>query len=336
MSEKVRLEDIAKIAGVSVATASRALNDSPLINRMTKRRIWKVARDHNYVLTHEMPLSMSGSQATIAIVIPPPFGREGLFSDPFYQELISGVGEAARDMGCDLLLSHLTPKNQHDLYLLMQSIRADGVVFLGQSYLHDRFNNLAKSTNKFIVWGEAMPDQLYCTVGSNNFQGGMRAAQHLIGLGRKRIAYFGQTDGAEMRQRFLGYRAALDEAGIEFDPSLMVNSHYKLESAEAALMGFASQNIPFDGIFAVSDIIALGTISGLRRLGRRVPEDVSVVGYDNIQLSVYTYPTLTTISQDMARAGKLIVSKLIGNISNEQSHSERVATQLIIRGSCGG
>ena len=173
-------------------------------------------------------------------------------------------------------------------------------------------------------------------MGSNNFQGGFRAAQHLIARGRRKIAYFGQTDGAEMRQRFLGYRAALEEAGLEFDPKLVVNSHYKLESAEAALMGFASQNIEFDGLFAISDIIALGAITGLRRMGRTVPQDVSVVGYDNIQISSYTFPALSTISQDMALAGKLMVSKLIGNISNEQSLSERVATQLIIRGSCGG
>jgi hypothetical protein len=96
---KIRLEDLARIAGVSVATVSRALNDSPAVNRVTKRRVWKIARDHSYVLNHDMPLSMSGSQATIAIVIPPPHGREGRFSDPFYQEMISAVGEAARDMG---------------------------------------------------------------------------------------------------------------------------------------------------------------------------------------------------------------------------------------------
>ncbi|MEI9903176.1 MAG: LacI family DNA-binding transcriptional regulator [Asticcacaulis sp.] len=145
---------MARIAGVSVATVSRALNDSPAVNRVTKRRVWKIARDQNYVLNQDMPMSMSGSQATIAIVIPPPHGREGRFSDPFYQEMISGVGEAARDMGCDLLLSHLTPRSQNDLAALMQSIKADGVIFLGQSYLHDRFNHLANSTNKFIVWGQ--------------------------------------------------------------------------------------------------------------------------------------------------------------------------------------
>src|SRR3569623_335469 len=111
-SSKIRLEDLAKIAGVSVATASRALNDSPAVTRDTKRRVWKNARDHNYVHNLDMPLSMSGSQATIAIGIPPPHGREGRFSDPFYQEMISAVGEAARDMGGDLLLSHLTPRNQ--------------------------------------------------------------------------------------------------------------------------------------------------------------------------------------------------------------------------------
>jgi len=140
--KKVRLEDLAALAEVSVATVSRALNDSPAVNRVTKRRIWKLARDHNYVLQQDMPLSMSGAQATIAIVIPPPHGREGRFSDPFYQEMTAAVGEAARDMGCDLLLSHLTPRSQNDLLSLMQNIRADGVVFFGQYILKERVNEI--------------------------------------------------------------------------------------------------------------------------------------------------------------------------------------------------
>lgn len=336
ISGKVRLEDIARLAGVSVATVSRALNDSTAINRITKRRIWKIARDHNYILSHDMPLSMSGSQATIAIVIPPPHGREGRFSDPFYQEMISGVGEAARDMGCDLLLSHLTPKNQNDLMSLMQSIKADGVVFLGQSYLHERFNQLAQSTNKFIVWGEEIPGQNYCTVGSNNHQGGARATSHLARLGRKRIAYLGDTDGAEMKQRYLGYRSALEEAGLKFDPALVVNAHYEMESAGASVLSMLNKGIAFDGLFCASDVIALGAIKGLRRSGLRVPEDISVVGYDNIQIAGFSHPSLTTISQDLPRAGKLMVSKLIGTISNDQIGSERLATELVVRESCGG
>ncbi len=333
---KIRLEDLARIAGVSVATVSRALNDSPAVNRVTKRRVWKIARDHNYVLNQDMPMSMSGSQATIAIVIPPPHGREGRFSDPFYQEMISGVGEAARDMGCDLLLSHLTPRSQNDLAALMQSIKADGVIFLGQSYLHDRFNHLANSTNKFIVWGQEIPGQRYCTVGSNNLQGGTRATAHLARLGRKRIAYFGETEGTEMKQRYQGYLNVLADSGLAYDPRLVVPTHFELASAEAAVVNLINKGIAFDGLFAASDIIALGAVRGLIRMGLSVPGDVSVVGYDNIALASLTHPSLTTISQDLARAGKLMVSKLIGSISNDETHSEIVSTELVVRESCGG
>lgn len=336
ISGKIRLEDLAKIAGVSVATVSRALNDSPAVNRVTKRRVWKIARDHNYVLNQDMPMSMSGSQATIAIVIPPPHGREGRFSDPFYQEMISAVGEAARDMGCDLLLSHLTPKSQNDLATLMANIKADGVIFLGQSYLHDRFNHLADSTSKFIVWGQELPGQKYCTVGSNNLQGGTRATSHLARLGRRRIAYFGETEGTEMKQRFQGYLSALAEAGLTYDPKLVIPTHFELASAEAAVLSLINKGLAFDGIFACSDIIAFGAIRGLTRAGRSVPGDVSVVGYDNIQLASLTHPALTTISQDLARAGKLMVSKLIGSISNDDIHTEILSTELVVRESCGG
>lgn len=333
---KIRLEDLARVAGVSVATVSRALNDSPAVNRVTKRRVWKIARDHNYVLNQDMPMSMSGSQATIAIVIPPPHGREGRFSDPFYQELISAVGEAARDMGCDLLLSHLTPRNQNDLVALMQNIKADGVIFLGQSYLHDRFNHLAETTQKFIVWGQALPGQKYCTVGSNNLQGGTRATGHLVRLGRKRIAYLGETEGTEMKQRFQGYLNVLSDAGIPYDPRLVVPTHFDIASAEASMLALVNRDVGVDGVFACSDIIALGAIRGLMRSGLTVPRDVSVVGYDNIQLASLTHPSLTTISQDLTRAGKLMVSKLIGSISNDESHSEIVSTELVVRESCGG
>jgi DNA-binding LacI/PurR family transcriptional regulator len=333
---KIRLEDLARIAGVSVATVSRALNDSPAVNRVTKRRVWKIARDHNYVLNQDMPMSMSGSQATIAIVIPPPHGREGRFSDPFYQELISAVGEAARDMGCDLLLSHLTPRNQNDLVTLMQNIKADGVIFLGQSYLHDRFNRLAETTQKFIVWGQELPGQKYCTVGSNNLQGGARATSHLVRLGRKRIAYLGETEGTEMKQRFQGYLNVLSDAGIPYDPRLVVQTHFDIASAEASILALLNRDLGVDGVFACSDIIALGAIRGLMRSGLSVPRQVSVVGYDNIQLASLTHPSLTTISQDLTRAGKLMVSKLIGSISNDESHSEIVSTELVVRESCGG
>lgn len=333
---KTRLEDLAKIAGVSVATVSRALNDSPAINRVTKRRIWDIARENHYFSGHDLPISLSGIQATIAIVIPPPQGREGRFNDPFYLELISGVGEAARDMGCDLLLSHLTPRNQHDLSKLMQNIRADGVIFLGQSYFHERFNQLANGPHKFIVWGAELNGQAYCSIGSNNVQGGTRATSHLTRLGRRKIVFLGDTEAPEIKQRYEGYVTALNENGIAFDPRLVVPAHFDIDAGESAIAGLLAKGIKIDGVFAASDVIAVGAIKGLTRAGLKVPQDVSVVGYDNIQLSSFTHPALTTISQDLGRAGKLMVSKLIGALSNTDIPSERLSTELVVRESCGG
>lgn len=330
-----RLEDIAELANVSVSTVSRALNDHPAISEDTKRLVWKLARERGYKFRPSMPTLVSGAAATIVIVIPRPQGRHGRISDPFYQELIVGVAEAARDSRCDLLFSHLAPGSFEDLSQLMAANRANGVIFLGQSELHERFNRLAKEEVRFLAWGADLPGQQYCTVGSDNEKGGMRAASHLIRLGRRRIAFFGSTAAPEAMQRYNGYLAAHAESSLEVDPRLIQPAHFEIESAETAVNQLIASGAPFDGIVAASDLIALGAIRALRRAGRSVPQDVSVVGYDNVLLASYSQPALTTISQDMAKAGRIMVSKLVEAISGNLLQSERLPTELIVRESCG-
>jgi DNA-binding LacI/PurR family transcriptional regulator len=329
------LEDLAQIAGVSIATVSRALNDHPAVRDETKRRIWKIARDHNYSFRPHMPAILSGAEATVALVIPTPQGRAGHLNDPFFLELIGGVGDAARESDCDLHISHVAPQNFDDLARLMSSSRADGVIFLGQSFLHERFNRLAHSETRFVVWGAELPGQRYCSVGSDNIKGGKRAAGHLARLGRKRIAFFGDTEAPEALQRYTGYLEALEEAGLKRDDALVLPVHFEIESAEAAVDLLINRGLKFDGVFAASDLIALGAIRGLMRRGVSVPRDVSVVGYDDILLARYARPALTTISQDMAKAGRLLVSKLLGKSGGEEVSSERLPTELIVRESCG-
>lgn len=330
-----RLEDLAEIAGVSVATVSRALNDHPGINTETKRRIWKIARDENYAFRPSMPALISGAQATIAIVIPTPQGRHGRISDPFFQELIGGVVEAARASGGDILVSHLAPNSFDDLIGFMSASRANGVIFLGQSFLHDRFNRLAEQESRFLVWGGELPGQKYCAIGSDNVRGGERATAHLLRLGRTRIAFFGDTEAPESRQRHEGYLRAHEKAGIAPVAALLQPTRFEIESAEAAVDKLLSSGTEFDGIAAASDLIAIGAIRALVRSGRRVPEDVSVVGYDNVYMSAYSRPALTTISQDMAKAGRLMVSKLLDAPASGKLESERLPTELIVRESCG-
>lgn len=331
----VRLEDLARLADVSVATVSRALNDSPAVNEETKRRIWRIAREHNYSFRPHMPAILTGSNATIAVVIPTPQGRRGGFNDPFFLELIGGITEAARETDCDIIISHIAPRGYDDLSALMASSRAEGVIFLGQSFLHERFNRLAETENRFVVWGAELPGQRYCSIGSDNIRGGRRATAHLARLGRKRIAFFGDTEAPEAMQRYSGYLEALDAAGLEADPVLVMPVHFEVESAENAVERLIAQGVAFDAIFAASDLIALGAIRGLNRRGLDVPGDVSVVGYDDIQLARYIRPALTTISQDMAKAGRLLVARLMSSTAGQEIRSERLPTELIVRESCG-
>lgn len=335
MSSRTRLEDLAVIAGVSIATVSRALNNSSAVNDETKRRVWKIAREQNYHFRPSMPALLSGAAATIAVVIPTPPNRPSQGQDPFFHELVGGIGEAARDAGCDVVISHLAPNNHEDLASLMAANRSDGVIFVGQSLLHEKFNRLADAERRFIVWGAELPGQKYCSIGSDNMRGGTRATSHLLNLGRRQIAFFGDTEAPQVLQRYEGYIEAHRRTGLAVDPELTVPATFEIESAEAAVNMLLERGIAFDGIFAASDLIALGVIRSLLKAGVSIPGDVSIVGYDNLRLAAYCHPSLTTISQDMAKAGRMMVSKLLASTENGQMRSERLPTELIVRESCG-
>ena len=329
------LEDIAREAGVSVSTVSRALNDSPSVKRRTKQAIWQIARAHDYEFRASMPAGPSGADATIAVVVPAPQARESRVSDPFFLELLAGIAEAARDRNADLLVSHLSPRAGGDLDYAMTTSRATGVIFIGQSSLHHAFNALAARDSRFVVWGADFSDAQYCAIGSDNGAGGRRATSHLVRLGRRRILFLGDTEAPEAEQRCRGYRQALGQAGIPVDESLIIPAHFEVHSAEAATRSAIASGLKFDAVFAASDLIAIGAIRALMRTGINIPADVSVVGYDNIPAARLVTPQLTTIDQDASLAGRMLVSKLIDR-GDGPAISERLETSLLIRESCGG
>jgi len=329
-----RLEDLARLAGVSIATASRALNDSPAVNARTKQRVWKLAREHDYPFRASMPAGPLGATGTIALVVPRPQGRDSQLDDPFTLELVAGIGDAARTRGYDLLVSHFAPSSSDELEAALAT-RADGVIFLGQSTLHPALNRLAGGGARFVVWGAELPDQGYASVGSDNVLGGRRAAAHLLRLGRRRILFLGDRDAPEVAQRLRGYQEALARARAPAAPELLVESHFTVESAQAATDALIAGGVSFDGVVAASDLIALGAARAIMGRGRRVPGDVSVVGYDDVPFARLASPALTTVRQDTAQAGRLLVSKLVDATGGEM-RSERIPTELIVRASCGG
>lgn len=333
--KSARLEDIAREAGVSISTVSRALNDSPAVKRRTKQQIWKIAREHDYDFRSTMPNGPIGAEATIAVVVPAPQARETRVADPFFLELLAGIAEAARERNADLVMSHISPRTSEDIEFAMNTSRATGVIFIGQSSLHNAFNELTERDSRFVVWGAEFPDAQYCSIGSDNVAGGRRATSHLARLGRERILFLGDTEAPEAEQRQRGYRQALDKAGIEFDDELVVAAHFDVHSGEAATQAAMDRGVGFDAIFAASDLIAIGAIRAITRAGRSVPDDVSVVGYDNIAASRLVTPRLTTIDQDANLAGRMLVSKLI-DAQGGKATSDRLETSLLIRDSCGG
>ncbi len=329
---KTTLEDLAKLAGVSTSTVSRALNDHRLISTRTKQRIWALAQEHDYPFRQSMPTSPIGAEGSIVIVTPYFHGRPLPLSHPFFLELLANIGEAARARDCDFTVSHVAPASYEDLVLATTTSRANGVIFLGQSAMHNELNRLAETNARFVVWGAKLPGQLYRSIGSDNLAGGTRATAHLARLGRQRIAFVGGTD-PEAMQRRRGYQTALKQAGLVFDPALVCDVEFELESAEAAVSGLLKRGIEFDGVVAAGDLIALGAIRALGRAGLAVPRDVSVVGYDDMLLSRLSTPALTTIRQDTREAGRL----LVGSILDPLSHADfdRLQTELIVRESCG-
>jgi len=333
--KKTRMEDVARIAGVSIATVSRALNDHPAVNVRTKRRIWKLAREHSYGFQSNTPGSLNQAVALFSVVVPAPQGRDSWLLDPFFLEILGGIGQAAHESKCDFVVSHTTPQTYDDLQNFIERTRTDGVIFLGQSLLHEHLNRLSETEKCFIVWGSNLPEQKYCSVGSDNTRGGCRATLHLLRLGRRKVVFIGDREAPEIRQRHEGYVEALRRYDITADEILISTAHFEIESAQAAVDSLIHSQVRFDGIFAASDAIAIGSIRSLVRNGISVPDDVSVVGYDDVIFARYSQPALTTVRQDFTTAGRLMVSKLLNARDGINMVSERLETEIIIRESCG-
>ena len=330
-----RLEDLARIAGVSVSTVSRALRDSPLVAEATKRRIFQLARMHDFRGRTAARSQALGRTPALSVVVPPPQGRDRRVSDPFLLELLGALADSAMQHDCDLLISHIMPADEVGTLEILEHRRTDGVIFLGQSTIHRYLNAYHDRGVPFVVWGAELPDQRYVTVGSDNRRGGARATRHLLRLERRRIAFIGNTEAPEIALRFQGYRAALEEAGVAFDPALFVTADLGLDSGMEAIQRLIDAETGVDAVVAASDLLALGIIQGAKRRGLSVPEDLAVVGYDDIQLAAYASPALTTIRQNVTLGGRLLLRKLLALLRGETVASECLPTELIVRESCG-
>ena len=188
-----------------------------------------------------------------------------------------------------------------------------------------------------MIWGPVIKDQPGHFYGCDNADGGLKAGRHLVGLGRRRIAFIGNVGRGcpEFAERHAGFTRALEEAGIEADPALQVSASNSEQMGYDTVRKMLDSGLDFDGIFAATDLLAIGAMRGLQDAGRQVPEDVSVVGFDDIPLAGHVNPALTTVQQDLRQASEGLVDGVVALIEDRVYESVLMAPNLVVRSSCG-
>ncbi len=326
------IEDIARLANVSKSTVSRALSNSPLINPETRERIQAIAREHNFrVNASARSLSLRQSH-TVAFVVPAYSPEHFAGEDVFGLEILSAVGTGLHGLGYDMLAVHA---GFHDLAWVNEYLgsgRVDGFILMTSNHKRELLKNLIESSAPFIGWGTPEPGLSYCSVSGDNTAGGALAARHLLAIGRRRIAFLGGPEQSlTVQHRLKGYQEALQAAGCAPDPRLLAYTDYSFASGAAAMQRLLEASPDLDAFFVNSDLMAIAAIQVLQGGGRRVPEDVAVVGYDDLPIAAYNSLPLTTIRQNLPLAGKLLAQNLIQYIQTGVITSVTLPVELVLR-----
>jgi LacI family transcriptional regulator, repressor for deo operon, udp, cdd, tsx, nupC, and nupG len=308
------IKDIAKLAGVSHTTVSRALHDSTLISDGTKQHIQKIAAQVGYHPSVAARSLKTNRSQVLGVIV-------SHIADPFFSEILQGIDDIAQANGYSLFIAsaqHDSVK-EHAIIQTMQEHRVDGVILCSPNLTAEQNQQLRAYNIPLVAINNQGIEDFQYSISHDDIDGGRQACQHLIGLGHVRIAYLGDnTSGRTTRDRLLGYQQVMEEHGLqarrEYIHGVMGNS---------ATDGFVGteyflqlEQIP-SAIICYNDMVAVGILKGLRQAGVRVPVDISVTGFDNILYSNFTQPALTTIDQPKrflgAEAAQMMLSQLMPN-----------------------
>ena len=323
------IHDVAARAGVSVATVSRVLNGKELVREETSRHVRAAAKSLRYVPNvAARSLSIRRSQ-TIGIVLPDVHGE-------FFSEVIRGLDLAARAQGYHILVSgsHSDPAQMLEVVDTMRG-RVDGLVVMAPDVTLAPLDELRARAMPVVLLNSAETNGDAITI--DNYGGARAMMQHLHGLGHTRIAFVrGPQHNADARERLRGYRQAM--RGMASPRSLECNGDFTEDSGFVAGRRLAELTPRPTAVFASNDSMAVGVLASLTAAGVNVPEEMSVVGFDDIPIARYVNPPLTTIRVDIAELGKCAFALLLDSIGNPAAHAPRhdlVATTLVVRKSCG-
>jgi len=327
--------DIAALAGVSQPTVSRALSGSPSVSAETRARVLAAAEQLHYkVDKNASGLRRQLSRTLALLFFEEPSPDESLIN-PFYLSMLGPMVRKCAVHGYDLLISfQQLSSDWHVDY--EDSRKADGLILLGYGDFLQYQPKLARLVERgahFVRWGSPNEQGFGATIGSDNEQGGFDATEHLQQCGRRAIAFVGTANAAnpEFLNRWRGYCRALRSAGIEPDDRLRADADPSEASGHAAVAELLDRGVEFDAIFAASDVAAIGVMHALQSLGRTIPDEVAIVGFDDIPAASLSSPRLTTVDQDARRAGEALIEALIEAVEQGHAKNRLLPVRLKIR-----
>ncbi|MDT0345342.1 LacI family DNA-binding transcriptional regulator [Streptomyces litchfieldiae] len=334
-NQRPTIKTVAARAGVGRTTVSRVLNGSPLVSDEARAAVLAAIAELNYVPSSVARSLVTSRTDSIALVIPESESRLG--SEPYFSAVIRGVSDGLAGTQIQLLL--ILVRDQRGLESLEEFLtarRVDGVLLVSV-HRDDPLPGLLETLElPTVLAGRRSPEESLTHVHSDNVGGAAEAVRHLLGRGRKTIGTItGPLDMDVGNSRLSGWREALVDAGLAPDETLIATGDFTEEGGRLAMRALLERHPDLDGVFAASDVMAAGALAELRRHGRRVPDDVALVGFDDSIVARHTDPPLTSVRQPVEEIGRTITELLLQEIAQRGTARQRVMlpTSLIVRGS---
>ncbi|MEW2484988.1 LacI family DNA-binding transcriptional regulator [Streptomyces sp. NPDC048411] len=329
------LEEVAARAGVGRGTASRVINGSPRVSAHTREAVEAAVAELGYVPNRAARALAGNRMDAIALVVPESESR--FFAEPYFSDIVRGVGAALADTDMQLLLTLVgSDRERRRLAQYLTAHRVDGVLLVSvhaDDPLPDLLEQLGMPA---VMSGRRSASEPLAAVDSDNFEGARSAVDHLISRGRRSIATItGHLDVYGAQRRLDGYREAVASAGLDPDERLIARADFTEEGGARAMRDLLARRPDVDAVFAASDVMAAGARQVLREAGRRIPDDVALVGFDDSAVARHMDPALTSVRQPIEEMGREMTRVLLQEIAGEELERPQIVlpTELIVRDS---
>ncbi|MFD0315197.1 LacI family DNA-binding transcriptional regulator [Streptomyces flavalbus] len=333
------LEEVAARAGVGRGTVSRVINGSPRVSDATRAAVEAAVAELGYVPNTAARALAANRTDAIALVVPEPETR--FFAEPYFSDMLKGVGAELGETEMQLLLIFAgSDRERQRLAQYLAAHRVDGVLLVSVHADDPLPDLLSQLEIPAVISGPRSAAETLPSVDSDNYGGARQAVEHLLSRGRRRIAHItGRLDVYGAQRRVDGYRDALRDAGLEADELLIASGDFTEEGGQHAMAELLGRRPDLDAVFAASDVTAAGARQVLRESGRRVPDDVALVGYDDSAIARHMHPPLTSVRQPIEEMGRAMIDLLLGEIADRRPAVSRgleprqmvLATELVER-----